>query len=214
MNLINWIIIYLLLCIILYLLKSISIESFGSNSNSDLIYQFDNNNLIIYGYNDTNNKTYNIIYSINGIEHNTPSFNVTEIGYFTKIQKLDIDRTKTNKITINNDQQEKTIEIPNQIIQSNNFSTQHECKNDGSFKTYYGSPPPDTYIPTKPEKELDTLHQTLNNESQNIFNVDLDTLTLYQEPNSKNDNKYNLDFVDTNNKSFNEEIKELLDKFK
>jgi hypothetical protein len=214
MNLINWIIIYLLLCIILYLLKSISMESFGSNSNSDLIYQFDNNNLIIYGYNDTNNQTYTINYYINGIEHNTPSFNVTEIGYFTKIQKLDIDRTQTNNITINNDQQEKTIEIPNQIIQSNNFSTHHECKNDGSFKTYYGSPPHDTDIPTKPEKELDTLHQTLNNESQNIFNVDLDTLTLYQEPNSKNDNKYNLDFVDTNNKSFNEEIKELLDKFK
>ena len=132
-------------------------ESFGSNSNSDLIYQFDNNNLIIYGYNDTNNQTYTINYYINGIEHNTPSFNVTEIGYFTKIQKLDIDRTKTNKLTINNDQQEKTIEIPNQIIQSNNFSTHHECKNDGSFKTYYGSPPHDTDIPTKPEKELDLL---------------------------------------------------------
>ena len=214
MNLINWIIIVLLIGITIYLCKMMPIESFttcsptSTSKNSeitDIKFQYDNNNVVVYGYNPSDeSKTLTLYCSIDSTRK-TSSFELPKERFFSAKMNMPLERNEdqtlnctltdnNNKINFGN------ITIPKKKITNLELKKNNKCRIDGSSQPIFGPDP--TY------ENLPNISQTYSDD-----NISINLDTLYNEVTGPSDNIFNLNIEDKKG-SLNNEIKQLINQFK
>ena len=217
MNLINWSIIVLLIGITIYLCKMMPIESFTTCSPTststtseitDIKFQYDNNNVVVYGYNPSKySKTLTLSCTIDSDHHKQSSFELPESGFFSAKMNMPLERNedKNLKCTLTDNEIELvthtgTINIPKKKITNLELKKNNKCRIDGSSQPIFGPDPTYENLPNISQK------YSYDNSSMNLDD-------LYNEVTGPSVNIFNLNIEDKKG-SLNKEIKQLINQFK
>ncbi len=221
MNLTNWIIIVLLIGITIYLYKMMPIETFNptnttNNQITNVKYQYDTNSVVVYGYlesKDTGTQnpiklTLNCSHPNNTIDKKIDQqINIYEQGFFSAKMNMKLDRNKNNTISCSlsldeNKSNERELFVPKREKTNIIFQKYNKCRTDGTHTSIVGSTKP-TY------NDLPNISQIYSDDNSPM-NLD----DLYNQVSTPNENIYKLNIIDDDNKSMNNEIRELLNQFK